>query len=332
MAAEEFDRPRWQRRPRVQRRERRQIAESSEEITADQQGTVLLPADKLQLAARARRSSLCTWDPNTPYSWETNRDQNAVQVFYYLGNYHDHLVEAPIGFTPAAGNFEPRRWPVAGREHRGANTDSGLPDANHIDNANMTTPPDGQSPRMQMYLFEPAVGDAFLPTNGGDEADVVFHEYTHGLSNRLVVDAMGNSTLGNIEAGAMGEAWSDWYAMDFLVDQGFQKDTKAPGQVRIGNYVGGGADLIRTQPLDCPVGTTSAKCPGTPGTAPGGYTYGDFGKILGQPEVHADGEIWGETLWDLRGARLEVDRVAGHPGDGIVPIQPVLPGRGATRS
>ena len=36
----------------------------------------------------------------------------------------------------------------------------------------------------------------------------------------------------------MGEAWSDWYAMDFLVNEGFQKDTKAAGDVRIGNYVG----------------------------------------------------------------------------------------------
>jgi extracellular elastinolytic metalloproteinase len=156
---------------------------------------------------------------------------------------------------------------------------------------------------MQMYLFpQPAVDDPFLPSNGGDEADIVYHEYTHGLSNRLVVDAMGNSTLGNIQAGSMGEAWSDWYAMDFLVNEGFQKDTKADGDVRIGNYVGAGQDLIRTQPLDCSVGSTSAKCPGTPGAGSGGYTYGDFGKIIGQPEVHADGEIWGETLWDLRNA------------------------------
>src|SRR5204863_218884 len=83
---------------------------------------------------------------------------------------------------------------------------------------------------------------------------------------------MGNSTLGNIQAGSMGEAWSDWYAMDFLVDEGFQADAPGvPGDVRIGNYVGAGADLIRTQPMDCPVGTTSAKCPGTPGAGRGGH-------------------------------------------------------------
>jgi extracellular elastinolytic metalloproteinase len=136
--------------------------------------------------------------------------------------------------------------------------------------------------------------DPFLQADGSDESDIVYHEYTHGLSNRLVVDSGGNSTLGNVQAGSMGEAWSDWYALDFLVGQGFERDTAAPGEMIIGRYVEfGGQNLIRSQPLDCPVGTTSTACPGTPGAGAGGYTYGDFGKIAGIPEVHADGEIWG---------------------------------------
>ena len=113
------------------------------------------------------------------------------------------------------------------------------PDANHIDNANMGTPPDGQSPEMQMYLFHQP-GTRYptrtrsSPANGGDEADVVYHEYTHGLSNRLVVDATGNSTLGRIQAGSMGEAWSDWYAMDYLVSQRPLPRHAADGDLRVG--------------------------------------------------------------------------------------------------
>ena len=56
----------------------------------------------------------------------------------------------------------------------------------------------------------------------------------------------------------------------------------------------------RTEPLDCPVGSSSVNCPGSPGAGPGGYTYGDYGKVGGRPEQHADGEIWAQTLWDLR--------------------------------
>lgn len=282
------------------------MADPTEEITPVSPKNFKFPFQNFNsLGAPCSASLQCSWDPNTAFSWQTNRNQNGVQVLYYLGKFHDHLNNAPIGFTRSAGNFEAVDGDAVQAEiEDGSNTDAGFPDANHTDNANMSTPPDGTAPRMQMYLF-PLPGDPtdpFLASNGGDEADIVYHEYTHGLSNRLVVDAMGMSTLGNVQAGSMGEAWSDWYAMDFLVNLGFQTDTNAPGEVLVGTYVGQHQNLIRTQPLDCPVGTTSAACPGTPGAGPGGYTYGDFGRIIGQPEVHADGEIWGETLWDLRKA------------------------------
>src|SRR3954454_14832130 len=87
----------------------------------------------------------------------------------------------------------------------GANsTGDGFPDGNHIDNANMNTPPDGVPPTMEMYLnhFPGTTSDEapYLPSSTADSADNVFHEYTHGLSNRLVVDAGGNSTLNSLHA------------------------------------------------------------------------------------------------------------------------------------
>jgi Zn-dependent metalloprotease len=249
----------------------------------------------------------CSWDPKQPNSWRVNRAQNAVQLYYFLGTFHDHLRNSPIGFTRSAGNFEAVDGDaVQGQAMDGANTGTGalagLPDGSHVNNANMSTPPDGTPPVMQMYLFhnpaDPA--DSFIAGNSGDEADIVYHEYTHGLSNRLVVDANGVSTLGGVQAGAMGEAWSDWYALDLLVNQGYEQDTAAAGDVLVGEYVTAGG-TIRSQGIDCPVGDTSAACPGRPGAGPGGYTYGDFGRIsAGGPQVHADGEIWAQTLWDVR--------------------------------
>jgi extracellular elastinolytic metalloproteinase len=282
------------------------VAQPTEEITPTKNKKFEYPFQSFNsVGAPCSATFICSWDFNTPNSWQVNRAQNGVQVYYYLGKFHDHLAAAPIGFTRAAGNFEAvDSDAIQANTDDGANTSNGLPNGTHIDNANMATPPDGIPPRMQMFLFRDPADDTdpFLPSNGGDEADVIYHEFTHGLSNRLVVDALGNSTLGNVQAGSMGEAWSDWYAMDFLNNLGFQPDTAADGEVRIGHYVGHGLDLIRTQPLDCPVGSTSAACHGTPGAGSGGYTYGDFGHIAGRPEVHADGEIWGEALWDLRGA------------------------------
>jgi hypothetical protein len=260
----------------------------------------------------------CSWNPNKAYSWRTNRAQNATQVFYFVNNWHDHLKAAPIGFTEAAGNFQLKNHtkngkggdPVTTQTDDGANTGrgqlKGLPDGGHVDNANMATPPDGPRPRMQMYLqhspFTPYGfnGDPFSPTNVGDEADTVYHEYTHGLSNRLNVDVRGRSTLGNGQAGAMGEAWSDWYAMDYLVKKGLQVDKPGTADIQIFKYDGLGVFFDRTEPIDCKVGETSHLCTGGTTGRQDGYTYADYGNVAGGVEVHADGEIWAQTLWDLR--------------------------------
>ena len=99
----------------------------------------------------------------------------------------------------------------------GADTDNGLPDGNHIDNANMSTPPDGIPPTMRMYLLShapgaraaPSAAASYAPAPGALEPDVILgHDYTHGLSNRLVVDPPRRppSTLNSIQAGAMARA------------------------------------------------------------------------------------------------------------------------------
>src|SRR3954462_5490545 len=138
----------------------------------------------------------------------------------------------------------------------------------------------------------------------GDDPDILFHEYTHGLSNRLITDAAGAGALNSAQAGAMGEAWSDWYAQDFIVDQFPWVDPSCAGEVAMGAYFDfpGGWGRLRPEPIDCPVGGDPFACPGRAGVGTGGYNYGDFGRIFGSPEVHADGEIWAQTLWDLRNA------------------------------
>ena len=249
-------------------------------------------------------SFICTWDPAKPDSWKTNMNQDVTNAFYLASNYHDWLAKPPISFTPAAGSFDAAGGdPVLLNALDGAATAAnGGPDANHIDNANMSTPPDGTPPTMQMYLWhQPGATDeqdGFVPASGANDASVLYHEYTHGLSNRLVVDATGNSTLNSLQAGSMGEAWSDFYAMDYLVSHGLEKDTTAPGEVLEGKYVAHG-DLFRTQAIDCRVKAVSANCI-QPDGSKGGYTYGDLPTIGGAPEVHASGEVWAQTLWDLR--------------------------------
>jgi subtilisin-like proprotein convertase family protein len=243
--------------------------------------------------------SFCSWGgtAGTLGTEATNRANATTQLFYLVNTFHDWLAGAPFDFTSGSGSFDDGSDPLE------AQADDAIPDGlrHFVNNANMSTPPDGESPTMQMYLWtNPAV-------NGSDDASVVFHEYTHGLSNRLIGDGNG---LNAKQSGAMGEGWSDWYAMDYLVQQGFVSDTASDGEVVVGEYATGDrARGIRTQPLDCSVGSAISVCGGSAlaGHA-GGYTYADLGHVGGDNattpsfEVHNDGEIWSETLWDLRTA------------------------------
>ena len=138
-----------------------------------------------------------------------NGDASVVQLFYWCNFMHDKLYD--LGFTEAAGNFQ-----VDNFGRGGASSDPVLADAQDgggFNNANMSTLGDGVSPRMQMYLFNGPNPDR----DGSFDAEIVLHEYTHGLSTRLVGAGVGISAL---QTEGMGEGWSDFYALSLLSEPG----------------------------------------------------------------------------------------------------------------
>ena len=91
--------------------------------------------------------------------------------------FHDHLAGDAVFFTDDWGNFEVGGTggddPVELNTDDGADTaGDGGPDEDHVNNANMSTPPDGESPRMQMYLMQDSGTDAldFRSINSGDDS------------------------------------------------------------------------------------------------------------------------------------------------------------------
>jgi subtilisin-like proprotein convertase family protein len=251
-------------------------------------------------------TSGCTWNSGAWGSWEVNQFQAATNAHVLASRFHDHLEAAPIGFDEASGNFQ--RTNTSGSGVGGDYVRLEVNDGEGKNNANFFTPPDGVPPRMQMFLYDRR------DVNGSDIADIVYHEYAHGLSNRLVVNASGSSALSGFQSKMMGEGWSDFYAVDLLVAEGHMKETAAAGELRKGFYIyspGG----TRNKPIDCPVDAAgkTASCNGG-GDVPvlGGYTYGDIvdmytrrvGPGVGyyNESPHEGGEIWGQTLWDIRTA------------------------------
>jgi hypothetical protein len=253
----------------------------------------------------------CSWNTRERESWAYNQDRAAVQLFYQVNRFHDHLAEDPIDFDAAKGAYEGdnKIWAKANYgADTGTGSAAGLPSGESLNNG-FFSPDPGGPPTIRMFLNG---SDAYLhgtlfaqapyaPTvNVADDGAFVFHEYTHGLTEALTSETLGISQQIGAQGVAMAEGWSDWYAMDFVVGQGWEHDTSTPGEIEWSRYTSEGPDTSRPQALDCPVGALPAYCPAVGTAGSGGFTYGDMGRMHGYAEPHDDGTIWSQTLWDLR--------------------------------
>ncbi len=204
--------------------------------------------------------------PFSPLQNASNfREASVTSAFYLVNDYHDRTYR--LGFTETAGNFQTSNFGLGGVQNDEVQVDA--QDGAGTNNANFATPPDGSKPRMQMFLFTLNGG----PQEDGDfDPTVIYHENTHGLSNRLVGGGAATCLRGT-QSGGMGEGWSDFYAASFLNDP------------VIGAYVTGNGT----------VGIRRASMAASP------FTYANM-KDGSLTEVHDGGEIWAAALWAVRKA------------------------------
>ncbi|KAG9045613.1 hypothetical protein FS837_005999 [Tulasnella sp. UAMH 9824] len=240
--------------------------------------------------------------PNDPTSDNTNVAR--VNAFYVTNTFHDLLYL--YGFTEKSYNFQQDNGDKGGKgEDR---VEMQVQAFDGVNNANFATPPDGQSGHCNMYLWTQT-----NPMRDGDlENDIITHELTHGLTNRMTGGGSGARffasspiprsplslrltfeiesgltcrCLGTTEAGGMGEGWSDtvafWSEQDCATEKPFT----------LGSYVYNTPGGIRSVPY-----STDMKIDP--------YTYGT---VATKNEVHDIGEVWAtiliEVYWALVGAR-----------------------------
>jgi Zn-dependent metalloprotease len=209
-------------------------------------------------------------DQNFTFPFSTAVDPRTQQaavvtnLFYYNNFMHDFSYR--LGFTETSGNFQTNNFGRGGTGNDSVRAEA--QDGSGTNNANFATPPDGQRPRMQQFLFTAPNPDR----DSSVDSDVVFHEYGHGISNRLIGN--GSTALGGTQSGAMGEGWSDYWA------------TTINNDGVMGEYV--------TQ--DNARGVRRAAY-----TVPAAAVHDSYADVCaGGCEVHNDGEVWAATLWDLR--------------------------------
>jgi Zn-dependent metalloprotease len=204
-----------------------------------------------------------TFPFSTTVDPRTQQAAVVTNLFYYNNIMHDFSYN--LGFTETARNFQTNNYGRGGIGNDSVRAEA--QDGSGTNNANFATPPDGQRPRMQQYLFTTPSPDR----DSSMDADVVFHEYGHGISNRLIGN--GSTALSGTQSGAMGEGWSDYWAITLN------------GDGAVGEYVMNNTIGIRRAAYTVPANSVHD-------------SYADIG--AGGFQVHRDGEVWAATLWDLR--------------------------------
>ncbi|MBM3878206.1 MAG: hypothetical protein FJ387_00545 [Verrucomicrobia bacterium] len=229
---------------------------------------------------------------------------SVVNLFYWNNYMHDRLYD--LGFTEAAGNFQNNNFGRGGRGGDAIQADAldgaALNDPFHVNNANFYPPPDGFPGRMQMYVFDGPQPDR----DGSLDAEIVCHEYVHGLSDRLVGGGVGIYAL---QTAGMGEGWSDFYPLCIL-----SETTDDPHACYA---VGGYATFMFFDMTEnyyfgirrYPYSTDMMKNP---------LTFKDIDPTRADPhlgipispwleafgvapeEVHNQGEVWCVALWEVR--------------------------------
>jgi len=198
---------------------------------------------------------------------------SAETSLFFGGNFvHDFFYD--LGFDEAAGNFQQDNFGRGGTGGDPVKLNARAPGRN---NANYAHAPDGSSPTINMFLWDGTGcwatdedGDGTQDLDGDYDFDILVHEFHHGVSLRLNTAFTGN------EAGAIGEGGGDFFAYS------------VNGNTTLAEYAR-------------PGGLRSVN----------GKGYAEWTCLLGLIcEVHDNGQIWANVLWDVR-ERFRTDGVRG---------------------
>ena len=213
-------------------------------------------------------------DLNAKPTIQRNEDAAVQNLFYQVNHIHDRLYRH--GFTETAGNFQRDNYGRGGVQ--GDHIRAEALDGSGTNNANISVPwNDGlwQGYFPRMQMYR---WTAANPDRASSfDGDIVWHEYAHGVLWRMVGDL-------------------DW-PLAWATNEGFADALAivATGNDRVGEWVSDRSQGIRSQ------------------------RYGATSKTLssyraGYANRHANGEIYGAAIWQLR----EEFRRAGRSDDQLM--------------
>lgn len=190
-------------------------------------------------------------------------EQQLVNAFYLCNWLHDLFLL--LGFSESEGNFQLRNY--LGSPGSGDQLHVKIFQGPVVGGGKMLAQIDGMPVELRLGTWGEGGFHAAL------DADIVIHEFVHGVTQRLVGGRLDWTSLQEPQSAAMGEGWSDYFAVTL------QNYYRAQPRYVFGSWVSGNPNGVRSSAYD-------ASFPGH---------YG----LLGQPPYrgqHGAGEVWAAAL------------------------------------
>ena len=228
-----------------------------------------------------------------------------VQAFYMANMFHDRMYQ--LGFDEVAGNFQSDNFGRGGYQgdalvievQNGA--DLGFEYGNQAWYQGWG---DGSQGKLSVSVF----GRSSPHRCGAQDAQLIYHEMTHGLSSRLIGDGFGLTT---VPTRGMAEGWSDFFALTLPAESTddihgcYPFATYAPiyHDDEGTHYFGIRRFPYSTQTNKAPQ-TLADIDPNQQSFPPGVPRNPDFGSEEAD-QMHNIGEVWCLMLWECRANLIE---------------------------
>jgi extracellular elastinolytic metalloproteinase len=154
------------------------------------------------------QNDLVIFDPSDQPIDVNNR--GILNLFYYTCFMHDFFYL--LGFREKDGNFQQDNFGRGGKDKDGLNAVywpgqfPPLPNTFPEEGAAMYTPVDGKPPTMNVSLI------VSTGRHTAFDSTIIFHEFMHGVTSRLVGGPDVGGTLIEPQSDGMSEGWSDYVA------------------------------------------------------------------------------------------------------------------------
>jgi hypothetical protein len=220
---------------------------------------------------------------------------SVTHLFYWCNWMHDRLYD--LGFTEEAGNFQADNF---GRGGIGGDALVAKAQDNVVGPFINLPWDDGTAPELRMGLSTGSSPDRDTAL----DTEIILHEYTHGMSDRLVG---GGEGLTASQSKGLGEGWSDFYALALLSETGdvangvyplagysTYHDSFLPSFEQ--NYYFG----IRRYPYSTDMSKNPLTFKDIDGSQANPHAGIPKNPLNAGSQVHRDGEVWCSALWEAR--------------------------------